>query len=478
MPKRKDKKFVEHSKTVSVPKKKNTKIDYLDTFINPVLSVCLQTKPRRGDSSISYFEEVYFSTRKLVSSKIGLVYYSKSKINALWDLQILFPDIFKVCSYISIITEKNNFFHKDSRTSKNQEEIKEFNKFFLKTKENKFEKMHNMEEENKRKIDAIQTLKSSQFIAEKIRNSTLINSQLNPAEKSTNTLSAIPNIISNVFFKSARNEEEKKERTKEKISKRKTIFPMQFYENNNLEESEEDEIVEEAEEQENNLSTLKERSKTKDNFENLEIKSKSTKEREHEFYKNLSMFKDNLSLNSCVLNDEIIFNSKQKIMQLCKKYRENTYINNFCKFILNNSFADNINKYNDILLISKVGPSISVNPLGVDYNFDVVNITKTKDFNILSNLFFEDMVSYSKVLIVFRPMIVRCGLNDVIINIFKINGFNILKRKFTKLQLPDAKFLFNFEGLDQNFLDDYIKIMIESEVEVLCISKFGAVKTL
>ena len=76
---------------------------------------------------------------------------------------------------------------------------------------------------------------------------------------------------------------------------------------------------------------------------------------------------------------------------------------------------------------------------------------------------------------VFRPMMVRSGLNEAIINILKINGFNIIKRRFVKLDLIDSKFLFHFEGLDENFLDDYSKIMTESEVEIICISKFGGV---
>ena len=126
-------------------------------------------------------------------------------------------------------------------------------------------------------------------------------------------------------------------------------------------------------------------------------------------------------------------------------------------------------------MLSKVGPGISVNPQGISDSLDVIYITKPKDFEILSSLFFREIMDYSRVLMVFRPMMVRSGLNEAIINILKINGFNIIKRRFVKLDLIDSKFLFHFEGLDENFLDDYSKIMTESEVEIICISKFGGV---
>ena len=174
--KAKNKNFVEPGKTMSVQKKAKN-IEYLDYFINPVLSICLQTKPKRGHSSIKYFEEIYHSTKKLISTKLSLIYYSKSKINALWDLQIMFPDIFKVNSYISIVTEKNNFFQEEKKNNAFKE-LYEYNKFFLKTNNIKKEEMLQLEEENKKKIDEVQTMKETRYKAEKIKNSTMINSQI------------------------------------------------------------------------------------------------------------------------------------------------------------------------------------------------------------------------------------------------------------------------------------------------------------
>lgn len=468
----KDKKFVEKTKSLAINKKRNDNVEYLNNFINPVLNICLQTKPKRGDSTIRYFEEIYSSTRNLISSNLTLVYYSKTKVNALWDLQIIFPDIFKVNSYISIVSEKNDFFQVTSKKNKSMFENIEYNRFFQKTKDLNITKMKETEEKNRKLIDTIQSQKEKNFKAEKIKNSEIIKSQINPKNEIL-SLSEIPNFTTNVFFKSA---VKSKELKLSAITRKKTIEPIRFSELSNLDIiSDEDDEFEESEDELNNqvISNLK--VNVSDNIQNFEIKKKSFKEREHEFFKNISIFKDYLSLNSCVLSDEIVFDSKQKIMKICQDYREITYINNFCNYILNNSFINKKIKFTDILLLSKVGPGISVNPQGISDSLDVIYITKPKDFEILSSLFFREIMDYSRVLMVFRPMMVRSGLNEAIINILKINGFNIIKRRFVKLDLIDSKFLFHFEGLDENFLDDYSKIMTESEVEIICISKFGGV---
>jgi hypothetical protein len=479
--KRKDKNFVAPNKITTVPKKRINNIEYLDHFISPVLSVCLQTKPKRGHSTIKYLEEIYSSTRKLFSKKLNLIYYSKTKINALWDLQIMFPEIFRVNSYISIVTEKNNFFH-EIKKNNTVKEIYEYNKFFMRAKTIKNEKMKEGEEEERKKIDEVQRMKESRYKAEKIKNSYLPNSQISSlSENLQNTLSPIPVLTSNVFFKSTIKQEDKKPNEKEKknpLMKKKTL---KFFDVSQIDltatysDEESDQSQDEDSRGKEEFMNLMNKLIDSDKPDKFEVKNKTSKDREMRFYKNLSVLKDYLSLNSCVLNEEVIFNSKAQIHEIWKQYKDNTFIKNFCDYILSNSEFEKKCKYTDILLLSKVGPNLSVNPSSIFENIDIVNISKPREYEILSNLFFEDIVGYNRVLIVFRPIMVRCGLNDVLISVFKINGFHILKRKFMRLNNIDAKFLFNLEGLDPNFLDDYLKIMIESEVEVVCLSRYGAV---
>jgi len=444
--KRKDKNFVAPNKITTVPKKRINNIEYLDHFISPVLSVCLQTKPKRGHSTIKYLEEIYSSTMKLFSKKLNLIYYSKTK--------------------------KNN----------TVKEIYEYNKFFMRAKTIKNEKMKEGEEEERKKIDEVQRMKESRYKAEKIKNSYLPNSQISSlSENLQNTLSPIPVLTSNVFFKSTIKQEDKKPNEKEKknpLMKKKTL---KFFDVSQIDltatysDEESDQSQDEDSRGKEEFMNLKNKLIDSDKPDKFEVKNKTSKDREMRFYKNLSVLKDYLSLNSCVLNEEVIFNSKAQIHEIWKQYKDNTFIKNFCDYILSNSEFEKKCKYTDILLLSKVGPNLSVNPSSIFENIDIVNISKPREYEILSNLFFEDIVGYNRVLIVFRPIMVRCGLNDVLINVFKINGFHILKRKFMRLNNIDAKFLFNLEGLDPNFLDDYLKIMIESEVEVVCLSRYGAV---
>ena len=480
--KRKNKTFVENSKTLSVGRKKVETIEYLDYFVNPVLSICLQTKSKRGRSTVEYFEEIYFSTRKFISQNLALIYFSKTKVNALWDLQIVFPDLFKVNSYISIVSEKNNFFQNSSK-QKNQEEIFEFNNFFLKTKTVNFDKIKDKENEDKKRINEIQNLKETQFKAEKIKNS-MANTPHIDIDMTNTIINAVP--TTNVFFNSQIiASDHDKPNLQERSSQRKTINQLKFFDLDNISSEEEDvdtsSLIDVTPIKDNfsndKFFNIKSNIDNKDTFENFQLKKKSTKNSEIEFFKNISMYKDYLSLNSTILNEELIFSNKNKIIEICKQYRDTIYINNFCNFILSNSIK-NSSKHTDIMYLSKVGPNISVNPIGIFDNLDITNITKTSDLDILSNLFFKSMVDYSRVIVVFRPMIIRCGLNEVLLNIFKINGFSILKRKFMKLSKNDAKFLFGLEELDQNFCEDYVRIMTESEIEVICLSRFGAVKFL
>ena len=478
--KRKDKNFVVPNKTMTVPRKKPKNIEYLDHFISPVLSICLQTKPKRGHSTIKYFEEIYYSTRKLFSKKLNLIYYSNSKINALWDLQIMFPDIFKVNSYISIVTEKNNFFN-EIKKNNTVKEIYEYNKFFMRTKTLKNERFKEIEEENKKKIDEVQTMKESKYKAEKIKNTFLVNTQVpESVDNLANTLSPIPVPTSNVFLKYGHHED-KKPSNAEMLSAFKRKKTLKFFDvsqivfNENSSEEESDFYKEEDSRGKEEFINVKNKLRDSDKKDKFEIKNKTTQEREIRFLKNLSVLKDYLSLNSCVLNEEVIFNSKSQILQICKQYKDNTFIKNFCNYILSNTEFEKKSRYTDILLLSKIGPDISVSPSNIVENIDIVNISKPRDFEILSNLFFEDIVGYNRVLVVFRPIIIRGGLNELLLNVFKINGFHILKRKFMRLNNVDAMFLFSLEGLDPDFLEDYIKIMIESEVEVVCLSRYGAV---
>ncbi len=81
-------------------------------------------------------------------------------------------------------------------------------------------------------------------------------------------------------------------------------------------------------------------------------------------------------------------------------------------------------------------------------------------------------------ILVLRPLIVKNGLNDFMVQILKINDFVILKRKIRMLTKSEVAFLSEKEGITDDKCDSYYNIMMEGECELIALSKIGAVKDL
>lgn len=78
-----------------------------------------------------------------------------------------------------------------------------------------------------------------------------------------------------------------------------------------------------------------------------------------------------------------------------------------------------------------------------------------------------------------RPLIVKNGLNELLIQILKVNEFTILKRKIRMLTKSEVLFLYSeCEKLPENQCETYFNIMMEGECEIIVVSKIGAVSDL
>lgn len=76
---------------------------------------------------------------------------------------------------------------------------------------------------------------------------------------------------------------------------------------------------------------------------------------------------------------------------------------------------------------------------------------------------------------VLRPVIVKNGLNDILVQILKANDFVVVKRKIRMLKKSEASYLSRVEEISPVNAELYYNMMMDGEAEILVLSKLGAV---
>ena len=94
--------------------------------------------------------------------------------------------------------------------------------------------------------------------------------------------------------------------------------------------------------------------------------------------------------------------------------------------------------------------------------YNDVNYIKPKNFS-----------SYQRIMLIFKPFICRNNLNEILLNIFKVNNFNILTRKTLVLNDDDSNYLYHHECPDESVsFNNYYHMMTDSNCEIILLSKF------
>jgi nucleoside diphosphate kinase len=399
--------------------------NYLEVFKKPVLLLCLSYE--YSNSGIDYFEKFYNAIKNNknldeVTKSISLVYYSKDRVKALWDLQATFPALFKIQKTISFVIEKPDLFSELDY----EDEIGQGENYI--------------------------NYNSDEDLANRSFNSFLFNSNLN-------------------YLLS----QSKKENTGN---------PQRKSYDNMIKNMRESKL----------LSSSIDKSTISNNKKYRQIDTSN------KFMKSFSQFKDHLNYSSIYLSSSANFDNITSLIETLNNLSKNSteksnFINNLISYISRgsvsaNNFTNNntnTNSLNEkikcaVTYLNKVGDTKFSSSLHLN-KLDILNFKSPTEKEILSNIFFPKETSYGRVLLVLRPIIVRSGLSDAILNILKLNNFNILKRKSLVLNKFQLQFLYQMEfGVEKNnnFLDfeEYVKIMTDFNVEVCVLSKFGAVEDL
>ena len=97
--------------------------------------------------------------------------------------------------------------------------------------------------------------------------------------------------------------------------------------------------------------------------------------------------------------------------------------------------------------IAKVGLPNIIFPNTLDVKFS--NFEDFESYISISDLFFPDNSKSQQTVIIFRPSIVKNGLNELLIQILKANDFLIVKRKVRILTKPEVAHLYRQEQVTE-----------------------------
>lgn len=129
----------------------------------------------------------------------------------------------------------------------------------------------------------------------------------------------------------------------------------------------------------------------------------------------------------------------------------------------NNFFIINYDKENDCDELIKIFMELP-EEMQYYYHFSDIKLFRPQNFS-----------SFQRILLIFKPFICRNNLNDILLNIFKVNNFKILTRKTLVLNDDDSNYLYHHECPNENVsYKNYYHMMTDSKCEIVLLSKFRA----
>ena len=216
--------------------------------------------------------------------------------------------------------------------------------------------------------------------------------------------------------------------------------------------------------------------------------------REHNYTKALSLYKDALFANSFNLVEIKNFPTLSALREftqsemLSRSRGQNVPVSNVRDFL--DIYLTNPKLHGvpcSILQVSNVGIDKEISTmsttLAFNNNISVTTYDEEDEYEEISNFYFNasasnNISSYDHIVLIFRPFVLRSGLNEVLLNIFRINKYYILSRKTTRLSKAQLLYLYSHEfdlstEAKLSFAE-YEHMMSDSNVEIVVMSKFSA----
>lgn len=146
------------------------------------------------------------------------------------------------------------------------------------------------------------------------------------------------------------------------------------------------------------------------------------------------------------------------------------------KFMKNPGFLVNFFNNEDILMSfsGKFGVC-SLMELNSELSPNLYKFTDPFQNQCLLKAFCPKLSNYQRVLVILRPNVLISNLDELIINIYRINQFTIIKRDILKLNESQAYYLARIEKIPEIALKTYISFMLNGPIELILMSHFGAI---
>ena len=127
--------------------------------------------------------------------------------------------------------------------------------------------------------------------------------------------------------------------------------------------------------------------------------------------------------------------------------------------------------------IAKLGLPNLILPSSLDIHLS--NYNTYAQYLHLCDVHFPTLAESQHAVLVLRPVLVRNGLSDLMVQVLKVNEFTVLKRKRRMLSKAEVVFLAETEGVnDPDKKHMYYNLMMDGECEIVVVVKLGAVADL
>jgi len=127
----------------------------------------------------------------------------------------------------------------------------------------------------------------------------------------------------------------------------------------------------------------------------------------------------------------------------------------------------------NLFAIARVGTPNMIFPSTLDVTFK--NYQDPEQYVQLSDHFFPGNARSQLTVIVIRPAIVQNGMNDLLVEILRANGFLILDRQTRVLSKQEASYLCKLEKISEGNIELALDYVMAGPSEIVVVSKLGAV---
>ena len=148
----------------------------------------------------------------------------------------------------------------------------------------------------------------------------------------------------------------------------------------------------------------------------------------------------------------------------------------FGKFMKNPGYF--INFFNNeegvpINFCGKFG-ACSLTDLSTEMSANVYKFSDEYQNQCIFKTFYPMLSNYQRTLVVLRPNVLLSDLDEILINLYRINNFTIIKREILKLSEAQAYYLARIEKIPEISIKSYINFMQSGPIELILMSNYGA----